>query len=446
MIDRPRRYLVVAVLLVLWGLITHGTSAGTGDEPHYQMIAHSIVFDRDLDVANNYADKSNLVFDGGLEAGSHARAGRGGTLRPAHDIGMPIVFAPYFAVAYPLAKFAAENVPQRLLDRARLNGWLILRHLLSFAMIAITAWIAVRLYETFGALSGQPTRAALWAALFVLSPPILSHSFLFFTEILTAAIVLGVLLRLRRPHVSSIEAVVAGLATGYLMLIHARNVGLCAGLIAVAAVRFWQSERNHAWRFVGAAVAMLMVRSAVTFYFWGTWITTPHARMGVASGVGPQLGEASNRVLGLLFDQSHGLIFAAPIFLLLPLGWARLWRRDRAFALQIAVVVLAYLVPVAIPAINPHGWRGGWAPAARFLVPIVPLLTIVAFSAVAPRPRAPMWVVALIVIQVGIDAVVWQRPRLLWNEGEKPHASALYSYLDGGSGRITSWLPLFPGF
>ena len=34
------RILVVIVVGVVWGLMTHGTFAGSGDEPHYLMIAH----------------------------------------------------------------------------------------------------------------------------------------------------------------------------------------------------------------------------------------------------------------------------------------------------------------------------------------------------------------------------------------------------------------------
>jgi hypothetical protein len=35
------RILAVAVLMVLWGLILHGASAGTRHEPHYETLAHS---------------------------------------------------------------------------------------------------------------------------------------------------------------------------------------------------------------------------------------------------------------------------------------------------------------------------------------------------------------------------------------------------------------------
>jgi hypothetical protein len=49
------------VALVLIGFITHSTNAGSGDEPHYLAIAHSIAFDGDLDLANNYGANEALI-------------------------------------------------------------------------------------------------------------------------------------------------------------------------------------------------------------------------------------------------------------------------------------------------------------------------------------------------------------------------------------------------
>src|SRR3954469_7668366 len=66
------RRLALVVVLVLWGLITHGTSAGTGDEPHYEIITHSLAFDRDVDVTGDYGDLSNRALGGVFEAGAHA--------------------------------------------------------------------------------------------------------------------------------------------------------------------------------------------------------------------------------------------------------------------------------------------------------------------------------------------------------------------------------------
>ena len=88
------------VFFVLWGLITHGTYAGTGDEPHYQIIAHSLAFDRDLDLTTDYSDPTNLALGGHFEGGPHVIPGKDGRSRPVHDIGLPVLFTPDYFAAY----------------------------------------------------------------------------------------------------------------------------------------------------------------------------------------------------------------------------------------------------------------------------------------------------------------------------------------------------------
>ena len=109
---RARRALQAIVVLVLWGLITHGTHAGTGDEPHYLAIAHSIAFDGDLDLANNYGANEPLVGGGVLQPEAHVRPGVDGVARPVHDIGLPLVFAPFVRLAVPLTNALTRIVPE----------------------------------------------------------------------------------------------------------------------------------------------------------------------------------------------------------------------------------------------------------------------------------------------------------------------------------------------
>src|SRR5258706_292105 len=61
---RLRLFMIVG--LVLASLITHSTHIGTGDEPHYLAIAHSLAFDWDLDLANNYGAAAPLLIYGVL--------------------------------------------------------------------------------------------------------------------------------------------------------------------------------------------------------------------------------------------------------------------------------------------------------------------------------------------------------------------------------------------
>jgi hypothetical protein len=438
---RMRRNLFVVVVLTLWGLITHAGFAGSGDEPHYMMIAYSLAFDRDMDVTHDYEHVDNLVFGENFEAGAHARPGKDGRLRPVHDVGMPLLFAPYYAVAYGLTTEIVKYVPESWLRRARLNFRVIQRHFLSAAMIGITGAMAVALLELFSALSFSERRAFAWTALLVLSPPILSHSFLFFTEILSALIALRIVLWFRGSPSTQTGALFAGAAVGYLLLIHARNVGLIAGLVAVVVNRSrrWQNGVTLLVWFSLGAILLLLVRTGVTYHFWGTLVTTPHARFGDTGGWRPALTEGLIRLAGWLFDQEHGLLPYAPIYLLLPVGWIGLWKRDRELCLELSIIVAIYIGTMTVPTLNAAGWRGGWTPAARFLVPVIPFLCVFVFGAVAQLPRISAPLLVIVALQIGFDMVLWQHPGLFWNDGTG--TSALLHYLDGGTGRLSLYLP-----
>jgi hypothetical protein len=424
----PGRTLVVVVVLVVWGLITHGTFAGSGDEPHYLIIAHSLAFDRDLDLANNYRD-ATLITAGALEPESHARM-HGGRLRPVHDIGMPLLFAPAVRLAYPAAEALGRRLPPAWMEAARLNEGLLLRHQISLLMAFVAGLLARELFRLFRDAGGSGPHAFWWALLFVLSPPILSHAFLFFTEVPTALVALVVFRRLSvRPVGRPAAALGLGLLAGLLLLMHARNVGLAAGLSAVALLQVRRGTIAPAagGAFMAGVAAMVGVRTIAIYTMWGTFLTTPHAAPGAAAPLMVTLQEVFIRTTGLLIDREHGLLTYAPIYLLAVAGLVAGARRRTPLWRDLFIVLAAYLVPILIPQINFHGWRGGWSPAARFLVPVAPLLCLAAYACIRSAPRR--LVLALAALQVAMSAYVWQFPKTLWNEGTGEAAFPLARWL-----------------
>jgi hypothetical protein len=222
-----------------------------------------------------------------------------------------------------------------------------------------------------------------------------------------------------------------------------RNAGLVAGLTALAVVRCHRladDRQRLAW-FVAGLVPLIAVRTLLTWNFWGTFIVTPHAKPGGSDAGGA--AELVVRLAGLFVDQEQGLLLTAPIYLLVPAGLIVLWRRNRGLALQLTGLIAVYLATIALPLINPHGWRGGWSPAARFLVPVVPLLACVVFSLVAEVRRIPALVWGVVVSQAAISAWLWQHPKLTWDDGDGE--SALLAALDGGSGVLSTTLPSLAG-
>jgi hypothetical protein len=166
-----RIFIVLTVTVVMLQLISHGNYAASGDALHYMVTARSVAFDHDFDVGNDYGDPANIIQE---PAGAHARVGRNGILRSVHDVGLPVVAAPLFAVAYRLAGMA-DRLPIALRRRTALGAFIALRQLVAVLMILVTATMAVVFFDASWRLTGQKAAAFVWTLLWTLSPPIVSH-------------------------------------------------------------------------------------------------------------------------------------------------------------------------------------------------------------------------------------------------------------------------------
>ena len=111
---RPWTLVAAVVFVVVWGLTTHGKYSSTGDEPHYLIVAESLVSDGDLDLANNYAhDDGRLFGHAGLVNDGHARPNAAGRLESVHDIGLAVALAPPYLVAKHLSALVPDDVLRR---------------------------------------------------------------------------------------------------------------------------------------------------------------------------------------------------------------------------------------------------------------------------------------------------------------------------------------------
>ncbi len=403
---------------MLWGLITHGTFAGTGDEPHYLAIAHSIAFDGDLDLANNYGGNEPLVGGGVLRPEAHVRPGVDGVARPVHDVGLPLVFAPVVRLAVPVTNALTRLVPESTMRRARLNPPVLYRQLLSLAMIALAAVLAGLMFDALVALGASTRAASGTAALLMLSPPLLIFSVLFFTELVSALLCFLVFYKIRlRDTRGAAQWWWLGCATGLLFLLHARNVGLTIPLTALALHRLRDPGRRYeAGAFALGLCALVAVRSGINYAFWGTLVSNPHARFADWPGWAALVGETATRTIGLLADQEFGLLIYAPVYVAALWGAMVLMKTRRDVALSVFLTAGVYVALIVCPLTNVHGWTGGWNPAARFLTPITPLLGLLVFAGLRAAPRAI--VVAVVTLQVAISAYAWQHPKILWNDGD----------------------------
>jgi hypothetical protein len=394
-----------------------------------------MAFDGDLDLADNYGANEPLVGGGVLQPEAHVRPGAGGVTRPVHDVGLPLLFVPVVRLAVPFTNLLTRVIPEAAMRRARLNPPVLYRHLLSLTMIALAAILAGLLFDAFVVLGASARAASGTAALLMLSPPLLIFSLLFFTELLSALLCFLVFYRICLHDTRGTwHWWWLGSVTGFLFLLHARNIGLTMPLLALGLYRLrGPLRRREAGAFALGVGALVVVRTAVNYLFWGTLVSSPHARLAGWPGWATLTGETATRTVGLLVDQEFGLLIYAPLYAL-ALGGARAVMKSRPnVSWSVVLTVGVYVAFIICPLTNVHGWTGGWSPAARFLTPIAPLLGLFVFAGLraAPRPLAA----AVVSVQIAISAYAWQHPKILWNDGDgraafcEPLGSSACAYL-----------------
>jgi hypothetical protein len=404
---RSRWLAPTVIFLVCWTLTTHGKYSASGDEPHYLMVCQSLWADGDLDLRNNYENDDGKRFGAaGLIMERHGRENRAGRLFPVHDIGAPVLLMPIYAAATTVASVSSESI----LGRFRMTRGLFAYSLISICIIGmVTAAAAI----TRRALIAEGTSPALASAVVItawLSPPVLSNSFLIFPE---AFALLATSFALRvgvadqaLPLRGRVWLLAASL--GLLPWLHRKYVFYAA---ALALVVVWQQRTRIASltksdRLLALAlfIAPQVGLAIWTWHYWGN-LGGPLMLDGA-----PFSWEAFRAgALGLLIDRENGLLVWAPIYLLLPVAWVVAGQRYAAWLLP-----AAYLFAVSA---GHDQWWGGFSPAARFLVPLIPIFAAV--GAIGLRQRLYRYgCLMLLVPQIFISADGWQHTRSLWPQGD----------------------------
>jgi hypothetical protein len=327
-------------VLVAAAFRSHAEVGPEGDEPHYLMVADSLLRDGDLALGDDYAAGRYASFhDGPLEPHFRVR-GKGGEIYSLHAVGLSVLVLP----AWALAGYAGVTV----------------------FMALLTALVAREVREWVRELSGRPALAEAAGWLAAVSPPLVYYAGLVFTEV-PAALGLSAGLRLaRKDSLNTRDAVVIGAAAAAMSWLNVRYAPLATVVIAHA---LWRHPRVRT--LVGVLVPCTLSAAGLLFYHFALYGFWDPRRV---YGRRPEFALATlpEGLPGLLLDQEFGLLVYAPVLTLSLVGIVYLYRRDRAVALAVGVAIAAVLATAA----TWHMWRGGFNPPARFLVPIVPLVWV----------------------------------------------------------------------
>ncbi len=354
---RPHAAFFFLPLLAYLAVLPWSTSQRPpdGDEPYYLLVAHSLAYDLDADLANNYAHGDSRRFlPRALEPQPGDPVGSAGEKYSRHNVMLPLLLALPYRIAGAAGAFATMA-----------------------ALAAALAWLFLRVARhRFGE---HPGGALLAWALLAFAPPLLLYSHQVWVEVPAALLLVIAVDAL--PNVGKRRGATLLFWTAVVLLPLVKlRFAVFAGLLA--ALAWWRSGRRVRGLAVATAGLALLFAAILAFN---------HARFGAALktyGLEQLLPESTADVvllrgLGLFFDAGFGLLVAAPIWLLLFPAFGEQLRRDRKLAAELAFLVVPYLMLVCFR----REWFGGWSPPFRYGLTMLPLLALPLVPVLARRGR-----------------------------------------------------------
>jgi hypothetical protein len=332
-----------------------------GDEPFNLLVTHSLAYDFDADLTNNYAAHDWTHFmSRPIEPQPGDPRGPHGEIYSRHNELLPLLLAP----AYRLAGK---------------NGALATMAVLTAAL----AWMTVRLGRHYA--PDRPGEVLAAWALTAFAPPLLLYSYQVWVEVpaaLLLALALDRILDLdgKRPWRSP-EWLGIGLPLLLLPLLKMRFVLIAGPLLAMA---WWYAGRRRqvvllGLLLAGLAVGMLaynqlLYSNPLKIHTWQEVDPYNHGSLAYFEGL-----------LGLFWDAAFGLFGCAPIWLILVPGALLLAALRQRLLVHLTVLALPYLVVVA-PRTE---WYGGWSPPFRYALIALPLFALGLVPLLARREARP---------------------------------------------------------
>lgn len=327
---------------------------------------------------------TRLAFDGSFHLQPPLRWGSAVLSVPNGAIGLSLVYVPALLPLLPWAHLqpAPTAIPYdwRLLYADPI--WVAI----SWVQPAIAGFTAVLVAGTIRRIAGSLRLGVVAGLVYAFATPMLHYGRADFTQPLTGLLLLAtVLLALRAADHARDRAVIVVIVVAIGVLVRPVD-GALAAAVALVLVPWWRTDSARRMPALGGGSA-----AATRFAF----LTVIGVAVGVALslvfnvlrqghpfdfGYGSQ-GFTTPLPFGLLaylVSPGRALIWYAPIALLVPFGCLALWRAGRR--LELASLVLPCVVWLLVYS----AWQGlgGWAWGPRFLVPILPLVTILAALAV----------------------------------------------------------------
>lgn len=336
-----------------------GLSLSAGDETEYIAVARSLIYDQDLNLVN----QANGFYLHRLGSFSHrverisnlknenlpknfflnALYGRNKEFYPYHPLGLSVLIAP--------GVFFLEELGAKVI------------------IIFFASLLLMNIYLLNLELSRSHNRSLVITALLGSTLPILSFSVLAFTEIVAAFILLYSTRNFLRNFSSPVGFFLTLLLLAFLPWVHIRY--MLPILVFFAFVWFKRHAIKRPFLLFCLSLLSLSLANLALFYlyFYGD------LKAAFVTG-NPGFGNPLRGALALLFDQEYGLWLNSPLYLLSILGIFVTLNSPRLRKNIDEVLVFTLVFTTFVFYSFYEEWHGGFSPPARYLVPVLPFLSI----------------------------------------------------------------------
>lgn len=335
----------------------------SGDEPHYLLITHSLLYDGDFDLANNYSQKDYINY---MAPGITIREHIVGGAKPAarysfHSPGISIIVLPFYALG-------------------SLFGTNVLVLLIRFGMSIFGALLGLQIYLVAREEWQRDNLAlALWFFL-SFTAPFFFYSIHVYPEIIIALFSLTIFRLLRfSAHFSRMKLFFIGFLLSLFIWFHALKYLLI--LLPFFLYSLWVLVKKHKIRWnLLYFFSFPVIITALYFFFqyslYGSFSLSSISWKGAMKG-GESLAYLKQLIfeipfhyrwetlVGYFLDQRDGLFFYAPFYFFALIGALEIARRKAKDFLLLLFLLAPYVLNSAFLT-----QRTGYAPQARPLVSI----------------------------------------------------------------------------
>jgi tetratricopeptide (TPR) repeat protein len=345
-------FLISLVLYVLVGMRTTTLEPG-GDEPHYLLITYSLLHDHDLAINNNYDQKDYKSFHSG-DLDKHIAIGKDGTRYSIHPIGLPILLLPSFAFKGRQGTVVFMNI--------------------------LAALLALQLYLLSFAITQQKRIALLLWFVASFTTPLLFYSSHIYPEMPLALLLITAYRIIIAKNAAKLStAILLGCGLAGIPWLHSRMALPACLLLLYHLLNIWISSRKTHWtprriRFAVIPLCLLALSGLLLAGYYYRLFGSPLPMAAYASAGRTDVFSLSiflkKGLLGFFLDQEAGLLTFAPYYLFLFPGFVLLMRRQLSQAVWLFILIASIYVPCGG---FTDQWHGGWSPAARYIVDLIPL-------------------------------------------------------------------------